>query len=316
MQEFIKLMKSDKHDKSNYVNYMKDIKFLVDSHVPQLVAWEPKDIAKMVMTTIQDPECKYLCPSESTEASSSDEGMPQNFDVPSEGDIMAEFPKDILTNEVRMAILSVLEHMETSHMEAAEAMRTMKKLITKVPVGPFCLLLQGTRQPCIMIQHQWHFWVWSVKPKEQHCGTTLLDIIPDGQLAQNLLGPLRTLAAILHYQVKNKTGIKVSILATLKVFGTQEKLLHQALTWVHYESGMQKQRWEDASCDQEEESSSSVEEDDNYDDDEEGAFARIKLLSWKKHKKWDHWKKWKQWHWSHLIITVFPPGPLHPPFPH
>ena len=67
-------------------------------------------------------------------------------------------------------------------------------------------------------------------------------MIPDGQLAQNLLGPVRTLAAILYYQVKNETGIKVSILATSKVFGTQEKLLHQALKGVCYESGTQKQR--------------------------------------------------------------------------
>ena len=37
-------------------------------------------------------------------------------------------------------------------MEAAEAMRSMKKLITKVPVGAFCLLLQATVQPHIMIQ--------------------------------------------------------------------------------------------------------------------------------------------------------------------
>ena len=106
------------------------------------------------MTTIRDPECKYLCPSKSAEASSSNEGMPQNFDIPSEGDIMAEFPKDMLTNKVRTAISSILEHMEMSHMEAAEAMRNMKKLVTKIPVGAFCLLIQATVQPCIMIQQQ------------------------------------------------------------------------------------------------------------------------------------------------------------------
>ena len=38
---------------------------------------------------IHDPECKYLHPSESTEASSSDEGMPQEFATPSEANIMA-----------------------------------------------------------------------------------------------------------------------------------------------------------------------------------------------------------------------------------
>ena len=67
-------------------------------------------------------------------------------------------------------------------------------------------------------------------------------MVPDGQLSQNLLNPFRTLAVILHYQLKNETGIKVSIMATSKVFGTQEKLLHQALKGVHYESGTQKCR--------------------------------------------------------------------------
>ena len=69
----------------------------------------------MIKTMIQDPECKYLHPSESTEASSSDEGMPQKFDTPSEANIMAEFPKDMLTPEVRTNILNIIEHMEASH---------------------------------------------------------------------------------------------------------------------------------------------------------------------------------------------------------
>ena len=36
MQTFIKLMKSDNHDKLHYWDYIKDMKFLLDSHVPQL----------------------------------------------------------------------------------------------------------------------------------------------------------------------------------------------------------------------------------------------------------------------------------------
>ena len=83
---------------------------------------------------VWDPECNYLCPSESTEASSSDEGMPQKFDTPSEADIMAKFPKDMLTPEVRTNILNVIEHMEASHTEAAEAMQCMKKLVMTMPV--------------------------------------------------------------------------------------------------------------------------------------------------------------------------------------
>ena len=106
----------------------------------------------MIKTTVRDPKCKYLCPSESTEASSSDEGMPQKFDTPTEADIMPEFPKDMLTPEVRSNILSVIEHIEASHTEAAEAMSCMKLVMT-IPVGAFCLLLQVMVQPHIMIQH-------------------------------------------------------------------------------------------------------------------------------------------------------------------
>ena len=62
----------------------------------------------MIKTMVWDPKCKYLCPSESTEASSSNEGMPQKFDTPSEADIMAEFPQDMFTPEVKTSILNML----------------------------------------------------------------------------------------------------------------------------------------------------------------------------------------------------------------
>ena len=79
--------------------------------------------------------------------------MPQKFDTPSEAHIIAEFPKDMLTPEVRTNILNIIEHMEASHTESAKAMQCMKKLIMTIPVGAFCLLLQAMVQPCIMIQH-------------------------------------------------------------------------------------------------------------------------------------------------------------------
>ena len=107
----------------------------------------------MIKTTIWDPKCKYLHPSESTEASSSNEGMPQKFDTPSEADIMAEFPQDMLTPEVRSNIsnmhLSTLKHHKLKLPKQCEC---MKKLITTIPVGAFHLLLQAMVQPCIMIQ--------------------------------------------------------------------------------------------------------------------------------------------------------------------
>ena len=155
MQAFIKLVKSDNHEKSHYWDYIKGMKFVLDSHVPQLQGWEPKDIVKMIKTMIQDLKCKYLHPSESTEASSSDEGMPQKFDTLSEANIMVTFSKDMLTPEVRMNISNVIEHMKASHTEAAEAMQCMKKLVMTIPVGTFCLMLQAMVQPHIMIQCWW-----------------------------------------------------------------------------------------------------------------------------------------------------------------
>ena len=100
-------------------------------------------------------------------------------------------------------------------------------------------------------------------------------MVPDGSKSQNLPNPVQTLAVILHYQVKNEAGIKVSILQTVKLFGTQEKPFHQALKGVCYESSTQKSRHLDAAHDKEEESSSSETEDD----EDEGAVTKIKPLN-------------------------------------
>ena len=115
---------------------------------------EPKDVVKMIKPMIHDPECKFLCPTESTKESDNNEGMPQEFDTPSKADIIAEFPKEMLTPEVRTNIVNVIKHMESLHSEAAELMKCMKKLIPTILVGAFCLILQAMVQPHIMIQHQ------------------------------------------------------------------------------------------------------------------------------------------------------------------
>ena len=52
MQAFVKLMRTEDHHHSKYVDYIKDMKFLVDSYIPQLLGCELKDIAKIIMTTI------------------------------------------------------------------------------------------------------------------------------------------------------------------------------------------------------------------------------------------------------------------------
>ena len=57
-QAFIKLMKSDNYDKSHYWDYIKDMRDLLDAHVPQLQGCESKDVVKMIKPMIHDPECK------------------------------------------------------------------------------------------------------------------------------------------------------------------------------------------------------------------------------------------------------------------
>ena len=66
---------------------------------------------------------------------------------------MAEFPKEMLTPEVRTNIANVIEHIEASHSEAAESIKCMKELIPTILVGTFHLILQAMVQPHIMIQH-------------------------------------------------------------------------------------------------------------------------------------------------------------------
>ena len=51
--------------------------------------------------------------------------MPQEFDNQSEADIMAEFPKEMLTPEVRTNIANIIKHMEASHSEAAKLMKCL-----------------------------------------------------------------------------------------------------------------------------------------------------------------------------------------------
>ena len=128
------------------------MKFLLDSHVPQLQGCEPKDMVKMIKPMFHDPECKFLHPTESTKESDSDKDMPQEFDIPSKADIMAEFPKEMLTPEVRANNANIIEHMEALHNEAAKSMKCMKKLIPTILVGAFHLILQAMEQPCIVIQ--------------------------------------------------------------------------------------------------------------------------------------------------------------------
>ena len=207
MQAFIRLMTTMSHTTGN-TSRTWNSSWTVMFHSYKDVSW--KMWWKWSNQWSMTPECKFLHPTESTEESNSNECMPQEFDTPSKANIMAEFPKEMLTPEVRTNIANVIKHMEASHSEAAELMKCMKKLIPTIPVGAFHLILQAMVQPCIMIQH-WQ--LCCIKLGEQECPHTasLVNMVPDGSKSQNLPVPVQTLAAILHYQVKNEAGNKVSI---------------------------------------------------------------------------------------------------------
>ena len=113
--------------------------------------------------------------------------------------------------------------------------------------------------------------------------------------------------------LRMKLGLKYP-LQQLQSVWHPGKLLCQALKGVHYESSMQKCRWEDAAHDKQEDSSSSKKTDDDDDDDEEeGAVIKIKLLKMKP-KKWCETTDEK---WKHVTLksphhNSLPSGPSTP----
>ena len=92
-------------------------------------------------------------------------------------------------------------------------------------------------------------------------------------------GPVKLLAAVIHYEIKNETGIKSLMITTANLFETQEKSLRQEMKGVQYKLGTQKCRHESTACDKEEESSSKTEENNDRDEEEEeGGVTKSKPL--------------------------------------
>ena len=105
----------------------------------------------MVMSTIHDLDCKFLRPKESTTESSHEDFLTQ-FDRPDDDIIMAEFPDNMLTSEIRTRITKCLDYMEQSHSSVAATLTEVKKLMPLIPVGAFRLLLQALLQPIIKLK--------------------------------------------------------------------------------------------------------------------------------------------------------------------
>ena len=117
---FLNAMKPDDHSQERYIDFLKDVKDLIQDHVSELKTCDVTEITKTVLKTVCDPLCKFLHPNEFT-TDSSDDDLPGHIPNVEEDDIFDEFPPGTLTDEVQQTISSCFEHMEQSHTEAAAA---------------------------------------------------------------------------------------------------------------------------------------------------------------------------------------------------
>ena len=138
-----------------------------------------------------------------------------------EDEIFAAFPADMLTAEVWQQVTTCLEAMEQSHTSAAKAMQSVKKLTLTIPNGEFHLLLQGLLTPVIKLKDRW---VCHCDPVcEAKTSLTLIDMVPDVDLAKNLPLVVQTMAAAAYSLIKTGYGCKMSIMGISKIFDIHEK---------------------------------------------------------------------------------------------
>ena len=107
---FFNVMNSDDHSQEKYIEFLKDVKDLIQDHVSELKTCDVTEITKTVLKMVCDPLCKFLCPNETT-TDSSDDDLPGHILNVEEDDIFCEFPPGTLTDEVQQTISFCLEHM-------------------------------------------------------------------------------------------------------------------------------------------------------------------------------------------------------------
>ena len=96
---FLNVMKSDDHSQEKYIDFLKDVKDLIQDHVSEMKTHDVTEITKTVLKTVHDPLCKFLHPNEFT-TDSSDDDLPGHIPNVEEDDIFHEFPPGTLTDEV------------------------------------------------------------------------------------------------------------------------------------------------------------------------------------------------------------------------
>ena len=96
---FFNMMKSDDHSQKKYIDFLKDVKDLIQDHVSELKTHDVTEIMRTVPKMVCDPLHKFLCPNELS-TDSSDDDLPGNILNVEEDDIFCEFPPGTLTVEV------------------------------------------------------------------------------------------------------------------------------------------------------------------------------------------------------------------------
>ena len=81
-----------------YIDFLKDVKDLIQDHVSELKTHNVTEITKRVLKMVCDPLCKFLNPNKIS-TDSSDDDLPGN--IPNvKDDIFHDFPPGTLTDEV------------------------------------------------------------------------------------------------------------------------------------------------------------------------------------------------------------------------
>ena len=75
---FLNMMKSDDHSQEKYIDFLKDVKYLIQDHVSELKTCDVTEIMRTVLKMVCDPLCKVLCPNELS-TYSSDDDLPGNI---------------------------------------------------------------------------------------------------------------------------------------------------------------------------------------------------------------------------------------------
>ena len=96
---FLNAMKSDDHSQEKYIDFLKDVKDLIQDLVSELKTRDVMEITKTVLKMVHDPLCKFLHPNEFT-TDSSDDDLPGHIPNVEEDNIFHEFSPGTLTDGV------------------------------------------------------------------------------------------------------------------------------------------------------------------------------------------------------------------------